>query len=84
MIGLYVFNSLFRSDSAESRACDRRLMHWRIVRLYRHELIVFVIIIIHVIFLIFFKTSSFHKFSKTSFLFLYYFRFENQHRFRFR
>jgi len=24
VIGLYVFNSLFRSDSTESRACNRR------------------------------------------------------------
>ena len=30
------------------------------------------------------KSSHFYKFCKTLFLFLYYFRSENQHRFRFR
>ena len=82
MIGLYVLNSLFRSDSAESRACDLR---WD--SSIRHELIVFIIIlliIIRVIFSFSLKYSRFYKFCKTSFLFLYDFRFENQHRFRFR
>jgi len=55
---MYVFNNLFRSDSAGSRTRDHRQMHITI-RLERHGLLVLVIVIVNVIFSFSLKTFSF-------------------------